>query len=200
MSNIYAVIPAAGRSSRMGQPKQLMAVAGQPMLLCVLEPVVECDRIARAVVVTNSLVASKVDLAGTDAVVVLNDEPDAEMVDSLRLGIDALQKVTELQVDDGIMICPGDQPGMAAAEIAECCNQFQKKPGKIIIAAHDGKRGHPIIFPASRIPFLMSPACDRGLRELVLAHEEHVVNVELTNSAVLRNINTPEDYQRVSDS
>ncbi len=198
MSTIHAIIPAAGRSNRMGQPKQLMLVDGQPMLLSVIDPVVSCDRINHTFVVTNSLVAAEIDIGQTGAMVVLNDEPDAEMIDSLRLGVDELQKMCELQVDDGILICPGDQPGLASAEVAECCSVFQCRPGRIIVAAHDGKRGHPIIFPASRIPFLMSPACDTGLRELVSAHEENVVMVEIANSAVLRNINTPDDYKRIS--
>ncbi len=198
MSTIHAIIPAAGRSNRMGQPKQLLPVDGQPMLLSVIDPLVCCDRINRTLVVTNSLVAAEIDIGQTGAMVVLNDEPDAEMIDSLRLGVDELQKVCELQVDDGILICPGDQPGLASAEVAECCSVFQHQPGRIIVAAHDGKRGHPIIFPASRIPFLMSPACDTGLRELVSAHEENVVMVEIANSAVLRNINTPDDYKHIS--
>ncbi len=198
MSGIHAIIPAAGRSSRMGRPKQLMDIAGRPMLLTVLDPLVACQHIEHTVVVTNSLIASALDLNPTGATVVLNDEPDAEMIDSVRLGIEELQQHCELNVDDGILICPGDQPGLSVVDIADCCAVFFKQPGRIVVAAHDGKRGHPLILPASRIPLLMSPACDRGLRELVTAHEDNVVVVELHNSAVLRNVNTPDDFRHLS--
>lgn len=197
MSTIHAIIPAAGRSSRMGQPKQLMDIAGQPMMLAVADPIVSCNRIEHTVIVTNSMVASSLDLNSSGAMVVLNDEPDAEMIDSVRLGIDTLQHHCELNVEDGILICPGDQPGLTAAEIADCCAVFFERPGRIVVATHDGKRGHPLIFPASRIPFLMSQACDRGLREIITAHEDNVAVIEIHNSAVLRNINTPEDFQRL---
>ena len=197
MPTIHAIIPAAGRSSRMGQPKQLIDIAGRPMLLTVVTPLVACDDINSVTVVTNSLVASSLDLAGAGAAVKLNDEPDAEMIDSLRLGISAIQCGHELNVDDGILICPGDQPGLTTEDIAVCCHAFSKHPAHITIAAHDGKRGHPIIFPASRIPFVMSRHCDRGLRELIEAHTDLIQLVECPNSAVLRNVNTPDDLKRI---
>lgn len=184
----------------MGEPKQLLDIDGRPMLLVVADPLVSCNRIDRTVIVTNSLVASALDFTATGATAVLNDEPDAEMIDSIRLGIGELQHHCELQVDDGILICPGDQPGLLAVQVAECCAVFYEHPGKIIIATHDGKRGHPLIFPAALIPFVMSNVCDNGLRELVTAHEGNIAEVELTNSAVLRNVNTPEDYNQARSS
>lgn len=197
MPTIHAIIPAAGRSSRMGQPKQLMDIAGRPMLLAVAAPLVACDDIHSVTVVTNSLVASALDISGSGAAVVLNDEPDAEMIDSLRVGISTIQADHELNLDDGILICPGDQPGLTTADIAACCHAFGKHPAHITIAAHDGKRGHPVIFPASRIPFVMSRDCDAGLRQLIEAHADQVRPVECPNSAVLRNLNTLDDVKRV---
>lgn len=197
MPTIHAIIPAAGRSSRMGRPKQLMDIAGRPMLLTVIAPLVACDNIHSVTVVTNSLVASSLDIPGSGAAVVLNDEPDAEMIDSLRLGVRAIQSSHELNLDDGILICPGDQPGLTTGDIASCCHAFSKHPAHIAIAAHDGKRGHPVIFPASRIPFVMSRDCDGGLRQLIEAHADLVRLVECPNSAVLRNLNTPDDVKRI---
>ncbi len=198
MPSIHAIIPAAGRSSRMGRPKQLMEVAGRPMLLAVVEPIAMCPAVTAAVIVTNSMVASSFELAGPKLSVVLNDEPDAEMIDSVRLGVVQLQREHDLAPDDGILICPGDQPGLTTDDIARCCQAFAQTPGKIIIAAHDGKRGHPMIFPASMIPYVMSNACDVGLRELPQAHEGRVVTTELPSPAIVRNINTPEDYRGLS--
>jgi len=184
----------------MGQPKQLLEVDGQPMLLAVVKPIVACEQIASTIVVTNSLVASSLDLPQAGATVVLNDEPDAEMIDSVRLGITDLQRRHELAPDTGILICPGDQPGLRTGDIAKCCEAFLDTPNKIIIAAHDGKTGHPLIFPAAYIPFIMSSACDTGLREMPQQHTQAVVTVEVDSSAVVRNINTPTDYDSLSRS
>ncbi len=197
MPTIHAIICAAGRSNRMGQPKQLMPIDGRPMLLAVIAPLVACDGVAGVTVVTNSAVASSLDIPGAGADLALNDEPDAQMIDSLRVGIGVLQNNHELNVDDGILVCPGDQPGLTAEDIAACCLAFHRNPAGITIAAHDGKRGHPVIFPASRIPFVMSRGCDRGLRELTAALADLVRLVDCANSAVLRNVNTPDDFKRI---
>ncbi len=196
--SLFAVVPAAGRSSRMGQPKQLLDVDGQPMLQAVIEPIVACEQVTSTIVVTNSLVASTLDLSISGVGVVLNDEPDAEMIDSVRLGITDLQKRYELDPHTGILICPGDQPGLRTGDIQQCCKAFLDTPNKIIIAAHNGKTGHPMIFPASYIPFIMSGACDTGLRELPNQHSQAVVAVEIASSAVVRNINTPQDYRNLT--
>lgn len=200
MPTIHAIIPAAGRSTRMGQPKQLMDIDGRPMLRVVIEPVVDCDRVVGVTVVTNSLVASSLDIASEGASLVLNDEPDTQMIDSLRLGIAAIQRDHELNIDDGVLICPGDQPGLTVEDVSRCCDAFFEQPSCIVVAAHDGQRGHPLIFPASRVPFVMSQACDGGLRELVEVHADLVRLVECTNSAVLRNVNTPEDFKRMRNT
>lgn len=194
---LFAVVPAAGRSSRMGQPKQLLEIDGQPMLLAVIEPLATCEQVAAVSVVTNSLIASTLDLTETGAVVTLNDEPDAEMIDSVRLGITEVQRRHDLAPDTGILICPGDQPGLRTGDITRCCKVFLDNPGKIVVATHDGRAGHPLIFPASHIPFIMSDACDSGLRELPQQHAQEIVKVETESPAVVRNINTPEDFQNL---
>ena len=181
----------------MGQPKQLLEVAGQPMLLAVLEPLIACELVASVFVVTNSLVASSLDIAETDASVVLNDDPDAEMIDSVRQGVTELQRRHELTPDDGVLICPGDQPGLTTDDITRCCQVYLQSPTKITIASHGDKRGHPMIFPASMIPLVMSNACDAGLRALPEAQAERVVTATCAGPAVLRNVNTPDDYRRL---
>lgn len=196
---IHAVIPAAGRSGRMGQPKQLMNVGGEPMLLAVAQPIIQCPHVGRTFIVTNSLVVSNLDLSAIDAHVELNDEPDAEMIDSIRKGVESLQRDPGLEIDDGLLICPGDQPGLTIEDIAQCCAAFDAKPSRLVIASHRGKHGHPLILPATRVPQLMSSVCDEGLRELIRAHASDLVTVELDNAAVLRNVNTPEDYERVCE-
>jgi molybdenum cofactor cytidylyltransferase len=195
MGRIFAVIPAAGRSNRMGRPKQLLDVQGRPMLLAVADPIAACEQVGGVTVVTNSLVAASLDLGAVGASVVLNDEPDAEMIDSVRLGITRIQQQIALARGDGILICPGDQPGLTTDDITRCCQAFSRAPVKIIIATHGDKRGHPMIFPASMIPSVMSNACDTGLRALPEAHADQIVTVECPGPAVLRNVNTPDDYQ-----
>lgn len=197
MGRIFAVIPAAGRSDRMGRPKQLLDVNGQPMLLAVIEPITASECVQGVVVVTNSHVAPSLDLDRPKVNVVINDDPKADMIDSVRKALTHLQEREGLTDSDGVLICPGDQPGLTLIDIDHCCQTFLHNQDRIVIATHHGKRGHPLVFPASMIPFVMSEACANGLRSLPEAHGDRVVTTECQSAAVLRNVNTPEDYDRL---
>lgn len=199
MGRIFAVIPAAGRSDRMGRPKQLLDVNGQPMLLAVIEPITASECVQGVVVVTNSHVAPSLDLDRPKVNVVINDDPKADMIDSVRKALTHLQEREGLTDSDGVLICPGDQPGLTLIDIDHCCQTFLHNQDRIVIATHGGKRGHPLIFPGSLIPFVMSHACDNtGLRALPQQHSDLITEIECTNPAVLRNVNTPDDYRRLA--
>ncbi len=193
MSKIHAIIPAAGRSSRMGRPKQLLPIHGQPMLRAVIDPMTNCHGINDITLVTNSLVVSELDLDGLDVCVVINDDPDAEMIDSIRVGINDLQQRQPIEPGEGVLICPGDLPGLRVDDLMTLCIAFARHPERLIVASHGGKRGHPLILPVSCVPMVMSNTCDRGLRHLVDSMADNLMMIETPNPAVLRNINTPED-------
>ncbi|GAB4187272.1 MAG: nucleotidyltransferase family protein [Phycisphaeraceae bacterium] len=182
----------------MGRPKQLVPIHGQPMLRAVIDPLTGCHCINDITVVTNSLVMSELDLDGLDVSVVINDDPDAEMIDSIRVGIDDLQRRQTVEPGEGVLICPGDLPGLCVDDLTTLCVAFVRHPERLIVASHGGKRGHPLIVPASCIPLVMSEACNAGLRCLMELMSECLMLIETPNPAVLRNINTPEDLARMA--
>jgi len=197
MGRIFSIIPAAGRSNRMGRPKQLLDISGRPMLLAVVDPIAASALVQDVVVVTNSLVAPSLNLDQPKVRVVINDDPKTDMIDSLRKALTHLQEQEGLVDSDGVLICPGDQPGLSVDDIELCCQTFLRNQDRIVIATHQGKRGHPLIFPASMVPLVMSDACANGLRSLPQAHDDRVVTTECQSDAVLRNVNSPDDYDRL---
>jgi len=210
---VFAIVPAAGQGRRMGADKLLLDVAGRPLLLAVLEPLSAAD-IAGLVVVTRSDLADRLDSCRAyDApaggrcspTLVYNDDPASEMIDSIRLGLSAWigggprsSASRPSTAVDGILVCPADQPGIATADFNACITAFRAEPHRIVVATHHGRRGHPLIFPASLTDFVHSPACDGGLRALREHHPERVMLVECTSPAVVRDIDTPDDYARLA--
>ncbi|HOR26782.1 MAG TPA: nucleotidyltransferase family protein [Candidatus Sumerlaeota bacterium] len=193
-AQLYAIIPAAGRSRRMGRPKSLIDVRGQPMLARVVEPLVAAG-LEGVLIVTNAALAAR--LGGLGAAVAVNPDPAAEMIDSVRLGMRWWEAARPIGPQDGFVVCPGDQPGLTARDIAACAAAYRREPARIVIAGHGGRRGHPLIFPAARRDFVYSPACDYGLNQLARRHAADVVTVDLPNPAVIRNVNTPTDLARL---
>ena len=188
-ARIAAIIPAAGRSQRMGKPKPLVLVNGRPMLLATMAPLFVQPGLD-VIVVTRSDIAAALDLGSAGATVVCNDAPDAEMIDSVRLGIRTAQPGAG---PIGWLITPGDQPGLDPADVRRCIDQFHADSSRIIIAAFRGRRGHPAIIPADLTADILSPLCDRGLNQLMKRHEERITLVKCASPSITTNINTPAD-------
>ena len=201
---VYAILPAAGRSRRMGQPKQLLDAGGRPMLRSVLEPLAASDAIDCIVVVTHQLIADRLDLtAFEDVEIVLNNDERTEMIDSIRMGLETIEAAIEKPLSEaecGILVVPGDQPGLSATDIRRCVDAYREGGENIVIGTWRGRRGHPIVFPSSLVPFVMSEVCNTGLRELPRQHASRVRTVECGSAAAVRNINTASDYETFRES
>ena len=149
-------------------------------------------------VVTRSEIAEAIDHSLPSAtLVVLNDDPATEMIHSIRMGLDAWAGRMQIHSHDGILIVPGDQPGIPPHCIQACVARFVGAPASIVVAAWQGRNGHPLIFPAALADFVQSPRCESGLRELPRAHPDRVRVVKCDSPAVVRNVNTPADYEQL---
>ncbi len=196
-TRVNAIVPAAGRSRRMGCDKQLLDVGGQSMLTGLLD-VLERSRVCSVTLVTHSGITAHIEtqhfmkLSG-----VINDDEQSHMIDSVRMGIDAACHGREMAPSDGFLILPADQPGIGVADIDRCIAEFLTDTTRIVIATHGERRGHPLIFPFSLESFVRSVACDGGLNALPRTHADRVVTVPCGSPGVIRDIDTPDDYEKL---
>ncbi|MEM7227645.1 MAG: nucleotidyltransferase family protein [Planctomycetota bacterium] len=189
---LVGIIPAAGQSTRMGKPKQLMMLGERTLLESTLESLrAPC---AVTIVVVHAGIASNA-RSSKRVEVIQNDDPASGMIDSIRLAMDHAD--AGMPRIGGWMVVPGDLPGLTSNEITPCIDAFRAHPESIIIAAHQGRHGHPMIIPASMTSDIRSSACDNGLRDLKVLHRDRLHIVDCPSAAVLRNINTPSDYERL---
>ncbi len=194
---IFAILPAAGMSRRMGRPKQLIPIDNQPMLLAVLDPLTSSD-ITHITIVTRTDIANALSLTDSETTtIVINDDDQSDMIDSIRLALADIQTRHAPKPTDGILITPADQPGQFPDDINHCIAAYHSDPTKLIIAEHDGRRGHPLIFPATLIPDVHAPLCDTGLRNLTHHHAALVRPVPCPSIAVIRDIDTPDDLDQL---
>lgn len=186
--DVVAIIPAAGRSRRMGHDKQLIDIAGKPMLRHVVDTLLAAG-VAQIVVVTRRTIADQLGLHATPHVLVaFNEDESTEMIDSVRIGLSAFKNAPA-----GILVCPGDLPRLTVDDAKACIDAFGKKPDRIIIATRQVRRGHPLIIPFSLSHFIFSAACDEGIHRLRLAHADLVQPVECMSDGVLHDADTPDD-------
>ena len=165
------------------------------MLRAVVEPLAAA-RVQGICVVTHSALARQLSLDDL-AFIEINDNEDSEMIDSVRIGLDAWHRRETINDGDGFLIQPADHPGLGTAAFDSCIDAFCASPDRIVIAARQKKRGHPIIFPASFVPFIKSEACNQGLNTLPHSHPQIIVEVPSQSPAVTHDIDTPDDYRKL---
>lgn len=191
---VIGVIPAAGRSTRMGSPKQLLPFGQSTILRTVIDNLLggELDDVW---VVTRSDIQRQLDLDGDTRIhVAINDDPAAEMIDSILVAVAAAQARHTLTDDDAILVCPGDMPRIDAELVNRCANAYRAKRGAIVAGKSNEKPGHPIVVPMRLIGELETLR-GIGLRGLWNAHGDSVVLIDSPTPQSQLDIDTPEDYR-----
>jgi molybdenum cofactor cytidylyltransferase len=184
------IVLAAGASARMGEAKALLDIDGTTFLERAVHLLRAGGcRYVLAVVNDDLWVERLADVAG--AAVIINDEPEAEQIDSLRLGI-----ANVADGCDGVMVLPVDFPLIAAETVAALAAEFARTAAPIIIPAYNGETGHPVIFARSVLPELLAPELPAGARTVIDAHASEVRSVNVDDPGILIDVDTPEDYRR----
>lgn len=188
---IIAIVPAAGRSARMGTMKQLLPINGVPMVVQVIEALLG-GGVDEVILVAHEALRTALRDLPPSVRVVANDDPDTAMIDSVRIGTAAAGEHPA-----GLLVCPADAAGLAAHDVRRCIDAFRAAPDQIIIATYHNRRGHPLIFPISLAAAVQSSECDTGLNQLARNRPALVHTVECDSPGAIANVNTPTDYRRL---
>ncbi len=186
-----AVVLAAGASSRMGQPKQLLPWGSTTLLGAVVDRLCGAQIDEVVVVLGSQACAVRNSLRSQPVVTVVNPNWTDGMLSSVQTGLRALKSRPA-----AIAIALGDQPGAPAELIDELFFTQRKTPGNIVIPRVGGRRGHPVVFDGSYVDELLALGADATLRDVVERNRERVVYVAWADQRQLDDLDTPEDYAR----
>lgn len=192
------ILLAAGTSSRMGKPKQLLPVGGKAMLLRILEQALGSP-LAKVVLVLGHE-AERVKEALGEALgdprleVVVNSHYAEGMASSIRSGLMRVQGEFP-----SFMLLFGDQPFLDASTMEFLLRAFWASGKQICVPLARGKRGHPVIFGSRFYPHLMALRGDVGGRGILEAHPEEVLQVEVPYPDALLDVDTQEDLDRKAE-
>ncbi len=197
--NVYALLLAAGQSSRMGQPKQLLPYGESTILDTVLDAILE-STVDGLVIVANPEIEHYLGYELPERChVAVNENPKSKMLESVRIGIETFEDEFDPAPTDGIMVLLADQPQVTGGTITTCAETFRlpKSPPGILIATYRGKRGHPTIFSWRMIRKVEDWQDNRKLNELAQQHANEVRELRITTGPPPIDVNTPEDYDRL---
>ena len=134
-------------------------------------------------------------LAGTGVQFVVNDEYQKGMLTSVKTGLAMLGPNT-----DAVLIALVDQPMIKTALINKLIEAYGDGSKGIIIPTYQGKHGHPVIVSTNYVEEIMQldEANPEGLKAFINAHKDDWLEVPVETSAVIEDMDTPEEYARLS--
>ena len=172
--SIAALILAAGSSSRLGSPKQLLPWGDGPLLQHVIGQIRSFGLEEIWVVIGHETdaILEQVDFGG--ASVVVNDEYTEGIASSMRVGLDTLTRESRA---DKVLIAMGDQPELRPDVVAELLQIAKREKRPAIVPKYRYTWANPVIIDRSLWARLMSLEGDAGAQRLLQAHPEWVKEV-----------------------
>ena len=196
MNTVGAIIIAAGSSSRLGQPKQLLIFEGETLLQRAVRIANESGTSPVLVVLGAHRAQIQSQMEGSRASIVANPDWEGGMASSIREGVRALEAEAPGTGGALLMIC--DQPAVSAEHLGRMLVAFQQNPFSAIASVYAGKRGIPAIFPRGAFADLLALQGDQGARGLLLNPSRMVIEIPLENGEL--DIDRPEDLAHLRTS
>ncbi|RIK26212.1 MAG: nucleotidyltransferase family protein [Chloroflexi bacterium] len=196
-SLITAVVLAAGQSRRMGRPKQLETIGGEPMVVRAVRTALAGDA-AEVLVITGAYadrvaeVLRPLQAVASDRLrVIANPQYASGQASSVRTAIQALDPRCE-----AVLFLLVDQPFVTQALLQRLIAAWRAGAPLAASMARDEVRGAPAIFDRSLFPELLQLTGDTGARPLLQRHREKMARIPATADE-LRDIDTPDDLAGV---
>lgn len=187
---------AAGRSRRMGRPKQLLpwppgSIGGATVASASYDLLASrCD--AMLVVLGHEAGAVRAALGSRDAAFIETD-PEAPMFESIRA---ALRWSMVHQPGRSLMLHPADHPAVRIDTVSKLLDAFREhRESMAVMPEYGGRGGHPALMPARLLPEIAAWSGEGGLRRFWIDHPEICVRIRIDDEAVVRDLDEPGDYK-----
>ncbi|MFA6232714.1 MAG: nucleotidyltransferase family protein [Bacteroidota bacterium] len=186
---IRILILAAGESRRMGQPKMLLPCSGATIIETVAVTALASSA-EEVVVVLGAMEESiRQSITHLPVVIAVNTEFLLGMLSSIQCGIRTLPSDT-----DAVLLMLGDQPTVPVEVIEEVIAAWRSSGKGFVLPTYGGRRGHPLLIDLRHRDELLRLDPSAGMRAMLAAHVEDVLEVPVDAPAILTDIDTPEDY------
>jgi molybdenum cofactor cytidylyltransferase len=193
VSNCCAIILAAGGSSRLGSPKQLLIYRDETLLQRTINAVKHAGIKCIILVLGSSkdLILSQTDIAGVD--VVENENWQTGIASSLATGIKALKSIQPLPDAAILMVC--DQPYISSSILTELIAEGKTTGKPIIACEYENVTGVPALFNQSFFEQLENLDGDAGAKKIIKEYSDKVAIVPFPLGIV--DIDTQDVYKKL---
>jgi molybdenum cofactor cytidylyltransferase len=189
-ARVSGVVLAAGLSSRLNQPKQLLLLDGEPIVRVVVRNAIS-SRLGEVILVIGAH-ASEVEVAAgfQGQQTVLNPRFAEGQSTSVHAGLEAVSPDA-----DGVLFLLGDQPEVGSDVIDAVIGAFERTGAPIVQPVYGGTPANPVLFARPLFAELRSLSGDAGARSIVRARTAEVDRVPVSDGFPPGDVDTNEDYQ-----
>lgn len=189
--NLVALILAAGYSSRMGDFKPLLPMAGEPVIARAVHSF-RAGGVTDIRVVTGHRARELTPVLSSLGVTpVFNENYHQGMFSSVLAGLDTFTKEVE-----GFFLLPGDMPLVKNATITRLVRQYRQISAPVIYPCFRGRRGHPPLITRACFAAIRNPGADGNLRQVLERFNGSACELACSDQGLLLDLDTPADYQK----
>lgn len=184
------IILAAGSSSRLGQPKQLLSYHGKTLLRHTIE---EALAVTASIIVVTGKENREIEREAVTVAQARNADWEEGMASSIRTGLQAMQKRYPETEQYIFTVC--DQPHISASVFLELIRKKEMSGKGIIASSYSGTLGTPVLFSSMYAGRLSGLSGQEGARKLILRYLEDTEAVIFEKGSV--DIDTMEEYKKL---
>ncbi len=195
---IFAIVPAAGKSTRMGRPKLALPLGPRTVLEHVVLAVRRAgvDQVLVVVGPNDRLLEPLARLAG--AQVLRLDAETSEMRATVEHGLRWIEEHCHPQPEDDWLLIPADHPALEPAIIRQLIDARKEDPNPtLFIPTYEGRRGHPALLRWQHVRDIKMLEPGIGLNVYLRRQLAQTKEVPVQSPLVLCDLDTPEDYERL---
>lgn len=187
---IAILLLAAGSSSRMGRPKQLLDIHGTPLLRHSVEAALGVSSGKVVVVLGSNENAHRNVLKGLPVDIVVNHYWKDGMGSSIKTGLHYI--VQDHGDAKAILIMVCDQPALTSNHLNTLIDQYRRSDKKIVASSYHDTLGVPVVFGRSFFSNILMLRDDQGAKKIIEQFSEQVMAVPFAPGAI--DLDTMADY------
>jgi molybdenum cofactor cytidylyltransferase len=190
MKNTGMLILAAGSSSRLGRPKQLLPYQGKTLLQHITDEAIKAD-LASIILITGAHAEQvSAPIHQKEIKIIYNDQWQQGMASGIVAG---LSNLVQLKVDiESIIIAVCDQPFLTAELLQELVKMKTDSGKGIVACSYSNTIGTPVLFDHHYFDALMQLKGDEGAKKLVKHNANDLATIPFPKGDM--DIDTEEDY------
>ncbi len=190
--DVVGIVLAAGYSSRMGELKQLLPVAGVPSVIRVVR--VLANTVTEVVVVLGHR-ANEIELALEleKCKCVFNKNYSLGMLSSVQCGI------KEFHDSSSYLIALADQPMIRESTVSSILYNANRSSKGIVIPRYEGICGHPVFIDSKYYEKIVGLSHEVGLNVITRGNKDDTLEIDLSEIEITKDMDTLDDYKRVQN-